>query len=65
MHSLAETIRARKTAWKAEELSVLLALSQKHLYKLAKSGRMPCVRIGGAVRFDPHTTANWLEARAN
>lgn len=65
MHSLAETIRARKTAWKAEELSVLLALSQKHLYKLAKQGRIPSYHIGGAVRFDPHTTANWLEKLAN
>jgi excisionase family DNA binding protein len=62
--SLPAQIRNRRTAWTAEELAELLALSRKHIYKLAKNRRMPSLRIGGAIRFDPHATANWLEGKA-
>jgi excisionase family DNA binding protein len=61
--TIAEQIRNRRTALTAEELAELLALSRKHIYKLAKSGRIPYLRMGGAVRFDPHMTANWLEGK--
>lgn len=62
--SLAALVRRRRTAWTAEELAEVLSLSRKHIYKMAKKGRMPSMRIGGAIRFDPHTTAAWLESKA-
>ena len=62
--SLASLVRRRRTAWTAEELAEVLSLSRKHIYKLAKKGRMPSLRIGGAIRFDPHATAAWLESKA-
>ena len=62
--TLASLVRRRRTAWTAEELAEVLSLSRKHIYKLAKKGRMPSLRIGGAIRFDPHTTAAWLESKA-
>lgn len=62
--SLASLVRRRRTAWTAEELAEVLSLSRKHIYKLAKKGRMPSLRIGGAIRFDPHTTATWLESKS-
>ena len=62
--SLASLVRQRRTAWTAEELAEVLSLSRKHIYKLAKKGRMPSLRIGGAIRFDPHATAAWLESKA-
>jgi excisionase family DNA binding protein len=62
--SLASLVRRRRTAWTAEELAEVLSLSRKHIYKLAKKGRIPSLRIGGAIRFDPHTTATWLESKA-
>ena len=49
----------------AEELAGILSLSEKHIYKLAKQGRIPSIRIGGAVRFDPATTASWLESKGS
>ena len=61
--TLAEQVRQRRKAWSAEELAELLNLSRKHIYKLCKQGRMPCVRIGGAVLFDPRVTADWLESK--
>lgn len=63
--SLPDIIRAHRHAWTAAELSDVLSLSQKHFYKLAKAGRIPCIRIGGAIRFDPATTANWLESKGS
>src|SRR6266568_2470922 len=62
--TLASLVRRRRTAWTAEELAEVLSLSRKHIYKLAKKGRMPSLRIGGAIRFDPHATAAWLESKA-
>ncbi|CAN5750817.1 hypothetical protein BH10ACI4_BH10ACI4_16990 [soil metagenome] len=61
--SLSDAIRRRKKAWTAEELADLLSLSRKHIYKLAKQQRMPSIRMGGAIRFDPEAVANWLENR--
>ncbi len=56
-------IRCRRAALTADDLAELLSMSRKHLYKLAKDGRIPSYRIGGAVRFDPRATADWLENR--
>jgi excisionase family DNA binding protein len=60
---IASMIRARRVAWLAEELAELLCLSVQHIYKLAKTGRMPSHRVGGSVRFDPATTADWWESK--
>jgi excisionase family DNA binding protein len=61
--SLIQTIRSRRTALRADELADLLAMSQKHVLKLAKEQRMPSYRLGGAVRFDPGAVANLLEEK--
>ena len=61
--SLASLVRRRRRAWTAEELAEVLSLSRKHIYKLAKKGRMPSLRIGGAIRFDPHAIAASLESK--
>jgi excisionase family DNA binding protein len=62
--SIAETVRHRRNALTAEELAELLSFSTKHIYKLAKTHRIPSLRIGGALRFDPGRTADWIEGKA-
>ena len=62
--SLAELIAARKVAWTAAQLAVLLSCSTRHVLKLAKAGKMPSIRLGGTVRFDPKATGAWLRSRA-
>ena len=57
-------IEGRRGAWSAPELAELLGCSGKHIYALAKSGRMPHLRIGGMIRFDPRITASWLRERS-
>jgi len=60
---LASRIEARKSAWTVEDLALLLEMSPKTLYKMAKSERIPALRIGGMLRFDPKLTAEWLRAK--
>jgi excisionase family DNA binding protein len=56
-------IEGRSGAWSAPELAELLGCTGKHIYALAKSGRMPHLRIGSMIRFDPAATADWLRER--
>ena len=56
-------IGSKSGAWSAPELAELLGCTGKHIYALAKSGRMPHLRIGAMVRFDPAATAEWLRKR--
>jgi len=58
------TIESKRGAWSAPELAELLGCSGKHIYALAKSGRLPHLRIGGMIRFDPCVTAAWLRERS-
>ena len=43
----------------AEQLGISLA----HLYRLASEHRIPFVRLGGALRFDPVDVRAWLDAK--
>ena len=58
--SLPDRIEQFGHALTAVELAKLLAVSRVTVFKLAKSGRIPCFRIGTCVRFDPKVLANWL-----
>lgn len=60
---LVAIIEEKRGAWSASELAELLGCSGKHIYALAKTGRMPHLRIGGMIRFDPRVTAAWLRER--
>jgi excisionase family DNA binding protein len=61
---LVAIIEGKCGAWSASELAELLGCSGKHIYALAKTGRMPHLRIGGMIRFDPRVTADWLRERS-
>jgi len=41
----------------------VLGLHPQTLYKWTKLGRIPYMRIGGGLRFDPAILADWLEQR--
>lgn len=61
--SIASRLRHHRNALTADDLAEALSFSVKHIYKMAKAKRIPSLRLGGALRFDPHSVANWLEAR--
>jgi excisionase family DNA binding protein len=45
------------------QVAELLAVSERTVKRLVAGHRLPCVRIGRAVRFDYQAVFRWLEAR--
>ena len=56
----AEIIAGWKQALKIEELARLLNCSKGKLYKMVDTGRIPYMKFGSMIRFDPATTAAWV-----
>ena len=61
--NLAAYIRQMRRLLTAEQLALLMECSKKCVYALVKQRRLPAIRIGSMIRFDPQVTADWLEAR--
>jgi excisionase family DNA binding protein len=57
-----ETLETTATLLSVEELSTLLGISVKTLYKTIKAGRLPAYRIGG-IRIDPQDVVKWMRDR--
>jgi len=62
-HNLIQELEARHGAMKVSELTELLGVDDKHIYRMAARGQLPSFRVGGAVRFDPQEVANWLRQK--
>lgn len=43
-----------------KELSLYLKINEKTIYKLAKQGKLPGVKIGGMWRFKKEAIDNWI-----
>jgi len=56
---------ATRGALTTRELSEMLSISGKTIYKMAKSGLIPCYRIRGSVRFDGKQIIDWLRQQRN
>jgi len=44
----------------AFQVAELLAVSPKHIYRLAREGLLPCVRVGRRIRFDKEQIDRWV-----
>jgi excisionase family DNA binding protein len=60
---ITERIAAHDGALSAPKLSKLLGLNRSTLYRMADEGRIPSIRIGNTLRFDPKRTADWLRSK--
>lgn len=49
--------------WTVPEVADFLRLHPKTIYDMAARGDLPCLRIGGRLRFDPSDIATWVSAR--
>ena len=58
--TLAEQLEARTTALTVGEVATILNVSERQIYKLAALNELPCLRVGGAVRFEPSAIADWI-----
>lgn len=47
------------------ETAALLNLSESYVYQLARQKRIPCVKIGSAVRFRREDIDAWIEELAS
>lgn len=62
-NDLASRIENLPGALTAAELGALLSLGKTAVYGMAATGRIPSLRIGSTVRFDPARVAAWLRQR--
>jgi excisionase family DNA binding protein len=56
-------LEQRTSLLKVVDVARFLALSGTQIYRLAEANTIPCIRIGGSVRFDPVVLARWLRAK--
>lgn len=61
--SLLESLRAARKPLTVKQTAEILGIHPMTIYKWSRiPGRIPCFRIGGALRFDPGALAAWVEA---
>lgn len=47
--------------WTADDVAAYLKVSRSWVYHRAESGRLPHVRVGGLIRFQPHEIRAFIE----
>jgi excisionase family DNA binding protein len=48
-----------ESLWNADDVARFLKASRSWVYQKAEAGELPCVRLGGLLRFDPETVRAW------
>ena len=61
--SLSEPLRAVPHALNAKELSRLLGVGVRTIYREVDNNRIPHFRIATSIRFDPLIIAAWLDSK--
>ena len=61
--NLIEELETRQGAMKVADLTKILGVDDKHIYRMAARGQLPSFHVGGAVRFDPQEVAKWLRLK--
>lgn len=46
-------VRASANLWDAQDVARYLKVSRSWVYQRAEAGQLPCVRVGGLLRFRP------------
>jgi excisionase family DNA binding protein len=57
-------LRSMRGLVMADVIAEVLDSTSKHVYAMAKAGRIPHIRIGTMVRFDPIQIADWITAHS-
>jgi excisionase family DNA binding protein len=60
---LADSLDGKRRALVVTEIAELLNISERQVYKLVAGNRIPCFKIGGAIRFDPLAISAWLRQK--
>jgi excisionase family DNA binding protein len=51
--------------WTVDQLAAYLAVGTKGIYRMASSGSIPSVHVGGRLRFRPAEIVAWLDRQAS
>ena len=62
--SIADTIERYGRMLTIKEFALLVSESPKTTYARVKRGSQPATLVGGAIRFDPYITAEWIRSRS-
>ena len=49
--------------WTVRQVAAYLGLHEKTIYDMVAAGRLPVVRMGRLLRFDPRGMLRWVSAR--
>lgn len=61
-HSVNQPIQQdAETLWTADDVAAYLKVSRSWVYHRAESGRLPHVRVGGLLRFQPNEIRVYVE----
>jgi excisionase family DNA binding protein len=64
MNSIEIERRAGQTLWDVRDVAQYLKASVSWVYKAVERGELPCVRIGGLLRFDAPAVRTFALGRA-
>jgi excisionase family DNA binding protein len=64
METLVEQLEARSGLMSVKELADLMGSHAQTIYKWTRQHKLPCIRVGGRLKYDPVATAGWLRARS-
>jgi Helix-turn-helix domain len=59
--SIIEILENKTEALDANDLALLLKLTPRQVYELVREGKIPSMKIDGAIRFDPGDLVQWLK----
>lgn len=62
MQTITEQIAAFTRPLTALELAHIVGVHQRVIYRQVRTGKLPALRIGNQLRFEPATTLAWANA---
>lgn len=48
-----------ESLWDAQDVARFLKVSRSWVYQKTEAGTLPCLRVGGLVRFEPEAVRAW------
>ena len=61
-NTLATDLKQRRSLMTVKEVVTLLGVHQQTVYEWVWAGKIPSVRIGSRIKFDPRAIATWMQA---
>lgn len=61
--STGNLVESSEALWDKDRLAEYLGLHPVTVLRMAREGRIPCIRIGGLVRFDPAEVRDFIRGK--